>query len=52
MIDRINEAKVRYKGYILMEVFWGGIPYIIKPIIIGLIPQRIFKYIQKKNYTK
>lgn len=52
MEDRINEAKVRYKGYILMKVFWGGIPYIIKPIVIGLIPQKIFKYIQKKKYTK
>lgn len=47
---RIDEAVVRYKGFKAMGILWRGIPYIIKPIIIGLIPQTIFKKIKKKTY--
>ena len=47
---RIDEAIVRFKGFMAMRIFWKGIPFIIKPIIIGLIPQTIFKKIKKKTY--
>lgn len=47
---RIDEAFVRYKGFKAMGIFWKGIPYILKPIIIGLIPQCIFKRIKEKTY--
>ncbi|MFJ6920637.1 MAG: glycosyltransferase [Lactobacillus crispatus] len=50
MNDRIQEAKVRYKGYKLLNMSIRGIPYIIKPILIGLIPQPIFYKIKKKQY--
>ena len=50
MRDRVNEAAVRYKGFKSLGILWGGIPYVIKPVIIGLIPQRIFKIIKKKQY--
>lgn len=50
MKDRINEAVTRYKGFRKLGIFWKGIPYIVKPIIIGLIPQNIFKKIVKKKY--
>lgn len=48
---RIDEAKVRFIGYKKMGVLIKGIPYIMKPIIIGLIPQFIFKNITIKQYT-
>lgn len=47
---RIDEAVVRYKGFKAMGIFWKGFPYIFKPIIIGLIPQCIFKRIKEKTY--
>ena len=47
---RIDEAKVRFIGYKSMGILIKGIPYIIKPIIIGLIPQCIFKKITEKQY--
>jgi len=50
MRDRVNEAAVRYKGFKSLGIPWWGIMYVIKPVIIGLIPQKIFKKIKKKQY--
>lgn len=50
MKDRWGEAVVRYKGYKLLKMRLQGIPYIVKPLIIGLIPQRLFYKIRNKNY--
>lgn len=47
---RIDEAVVRFKGYKKMGVLLRGFPYILKPILIGLIPQRLFYHIKKKQY--
>ncbi len=47
---RVDESIVRFKGYKQMGIMLRGIPYVFKPIAIGLIPQRIFKKIQKKQY--
>ncbi len=52
MKDRVNEAIVRYKGFKNMGVLLGGIPYIIKPVIIGFIPQKVFRIIKKKQYGR
>lgn len=51
MKDRIAEAKVRYIGYKKNKILLKGLPYIIKPILIGLIPQFIFRQIKKWQYT-
>ena len=48
--DRVNEAIVRYKGFKNMKVLLGGMLYVIKPLIVGLIPQKIFKVIKKYQY--
>ena len=47
---RIDEAIVRYKGYKSICILVRGLPYIFKPIVIGLIPQCIFREIRKKQY--
>lgn len=47
---RIDEAKVRYKGYKALGMGASAIPYIIKPILVGLIPQKILYRIKKKRY--
>ena len=47
---RIDEAIVRYKGFKQMGILICGIPYVVKPILIGLIPQFIFKNIKQKQY--
>lgn len=46
---RITEAKVRAKGYKLLGLYPKGIIYVIKPLIVGLIPINILKRIKKKR---
>lgn len=48
--DRIREAGVRFRGYKEMGILMQGLPFVLKPIILGLIPQRIFYYIRKNRY--
>ena len=50
MKDRIDEAIVRYKGFKQMGMLIGGIPYVLKPILVGLIPQKLFKKIKQRQY--
>lgn len=50
MKDRINEAKVRHRGFKILHLGYRSVPYVIKPIIIGLIPAPIFYEIRKKQY--
>lgn len=52
MKDRIDEAIVRYKGFKAMGILIIGIPFIIKPLLIGLIPARLFAYIKKNVFNK
>ena len=47
---RLDEAIVKYKGYKAMGNLLGGIPYVIKPILVGLIPQKILYKIKKSRY--
>lgn len=47
---RVDEAIVKYKGYKAMGNLLGGIPYVIKPILVGLIPQKILYQIKKSRY--
>lgn len=49
---RIDEAIVRYKGYKQLGMLIRGIPYILKPIVIGLIPNVVFRRIEKNRYRK
>lgn len=52
MRDRIAEAKVRYYGYRKNGILVKGIPYIVKPIILGLIPQWFFRKIKQWQYNR
>ena len=47
--QRINEAKVRYRGYKKLDLFPKGFIYVLKPIIVGLIPQVILARFRKEN---
>lgn len=47
---RIEEAIVRYKGFKEMGILIKGLPFIIKPILIGLIPAKLFAKIRENQY--
>jgi len=48
-IYRIDEAVVRYKGFKLLGLLPMGCIYVIKPLVVGLIPRRILYSIHTKN---
>ncbi len=50
MKDRLEEAVVRIKGFRKLNILLRGIPFICKPIIIGILPQCIFRKIRQKQY--
>ncbi|MDO4921683.1 MAG: glycosyltransferase [Phascolarctobacterium sp.] len=52
MKDRLSEAVVRYRGYKKNGILLQGLPYILKPVILGLIPQFIFKKIKEIQYRR
>jgi len=50
MVYRIEEASVRYKGYKALKLYPKGLIYVAKPIVVGLIPQKIMKLIRLNQY--
>jgi glycosyltransferase involved in cell wall biosynthesis len=46
---RLQEAVVRYKGFKVLHLMPIGYIYILKPLIVGLIPQKILKKMRKEN---
>lgn len=47
---RIDETKIRAEGFKKLKIFPKCIPYIIKPLIVGIIPRFILKMIKKNKY--
>lgn len=46
---RIDEARVRYKGFKNLKLFPKGYIYVIKPLIVGLIPQKVLSILRGEN---
>lgn len=47
---KFNEAVVRYKGFSALGLMPGGFLYVIKPLIVGLIPLSILNLLKDKYY--
>lgn len=45
--ERFFEAYVRGRGYFKLGLMPKGIFYVVKPLIVGLIPQELLKYMRK-----
>ena len=46
---RLNEAKVRQKGFKELSLLPTGYVYVIKPLIVGLFPQRFLQWIRGED---
>lgn len=46
---RIDEAKVRYKNYKILGLIPIGYVYVMKPLIVGLVPYTIINILRKKR---
>ena len=49
---RINEARVRLRGFKALGLMPMALPYVIKPLIVGLIPAKILSKMQNKRRKK
>lgn len=49
---RIDEAKVRFRGFKKLGLLPKGILYVIKPLIVGLIPGFILEKAKNKHYDR
>ena len=43
----ITEARVRWRGFRLLGLLPRGLPYVIKPILIGIIPKALYAQFRK-----
>lgn len=51
--DRLNEMKTRFAGFRLLGLMPGAFPYVIKPMIVWLMPKRLLAALkQKRNIDK
>lgn len=46
---RIDEAKIRWKNFKNLGLLPKGIPYVIKPLIVGLVPIKLIEMFKRKN---
>lgn len=47
---RVNESRVRYKGFMELGIFWGHIRYVIKPLLVGIMPIGLMRRIRKWQF--
>ena len=48
---RLNEAKIRIRGFRELGLLRKGWPYVFKPLLVGLIPGRLKRRLQKRFAT-
>ncbi len=49
---RFREAKVRLKGFRALGLIPRGLPYVIKPLLVGLLPGRLKRALQNRRYQE
>lgn len=49
---RIDEAKIRYKNFRKLGLMPKGMIYVIKPLIVGLLPIKFIESFKKRNRSK
>lgn len=49
---RIDELKVRYRGFKQLGLLPKGLPYVVKPLVVGLIPSNMLNKIKDKYYDR
>lgn len=47
---RINEAKVRYIGFGQLGIRKGNLKYIVKPLVIGLVPGVVMQKLRRRQF--
>ncbi|MBE6837418.1 MAG: glycosyltransferase [Ruminococcus sp.] len=46
---RFREAQIRYKGFKKLHLFPKAFPYVVKPLVVKIIPQKIYRKLKKSE---
>ena len=46
---RINEMKVKWAGFQALGLMPKALPYVIKPVVVGMVPQALLTYLKRKR---
>jgi len=49
---KIDEARIRYRGFKMLKMLPRGLPYVIKPLIVGIIPYNLLNFMKDKYYGR
>ena len=49
---RIDEARIRYRGFRSLGLLPSGLAYVIKPLIVGLLPRKFLEMLRKRRRQK
>lgn len=49
---RLDEVRVRYSGFIQLGLMPRGMPYVLKPLVVGLIPSRMLSWMKDIYYSR
>ena len=49
---RLDEAKVRLRGFRKLGLLPAGLPYVVKPLVVGLIPQTLLDRMKDSYYKR
>lgn len=47
---RVSEARIRMQGFKALGLLPAGLPYVFKPLIVGLLPGRLKRKLQQNRY--
>lgn len=49
---RIDESRVRYRGFCRLGIMQGNFRYVLKPLAVGLVPNGILRRLRRKKFGK
>ena len=49
---KIDEAIIKYRGFKTLNLLPKGLPYVIKPLIVGVIPYSLLNFMKDKYYGR
>lgn len=47
---RVNEARVRYRGFKTLGILKGHLRYVLKPLVVGMVPARFMQRHREKQF--
>lgn len=51
-VCRLNECRVRLRGFLQLGILRGNLRYVIKPLIVGMLPHHLVRKIHIRKYGK